>query len=138
MPNCAGQRCIRRFRQILVSFWAMLGSVRARHSRLHFFISFATALSSSGKSQQFPTCRALPRRLFTWAMSSTTRTATAVELLRSCCKFLLLQAASEEPLRKALQTYSELGIVRWARRTGNQGEPQLSQPTLCFVRCNSI
>jgi len=33
------------------------------------------------------------------------------------------EAASEEPLRKALQTYSELGIVRWARRTGNQGEP---------------
>lgn len=32
------------------------------------------------------------------------------------------EAASAEPLKAALQTYGELGIVRWARRFGNQGE----------------
>ncbi|CAJ1400187.1 unnamed protein product [Effrenium voratum] len=32
------------------------------------------------------------------------------------------EAASAEPLKKALQTYNELGIVRWARRIGDQGE----------------
>ncbi|CAK9000935.1 unnamed protein product [Durusdinium trenchii] len=32
------------------------------------------------------------------------------------------EAASAEPLKFALQTYGELGIVRWARRTGEQGE----------------
>ena len=40
-------------------------------------------------------------------------------------RFLPAEAASEEPLRKALQTYSELGIVRWAKRTGNQGDAWL-------------
>lgn len=34
----------------------------------------------------------------------------------------LLQAASAEPLKFALQTYAELGIVHWERRMGLQGD----------------
>jgi len=36
------------------------------------------------------------------------------------------EAASAEPLKAALQTYGELGIVRWARRTGTQGEQMVA------------
>ena len=32
------------------------------------------------------------------------------------------EAASAEPLKFALQTYAELGIVHWERRMGLQGE----------------
>ena len=41
------------------------------------------------------------------------------------------EAASAEPLKAALQIYGELGIVRWARRFGNQGEPSQHCESLC-------
>ena len=112
--------------------------------RLRSSTSSAVELSSLAKNQPWRTCRALPRRLFTWDTSSTMRhqvPRTGIGKMHADTKpmgliALCLQAASEEPLRKALQTYSELGIVRWAKRTGNQGVTRLLLVLLCVSGCS--